>query len=532
MAGLSLAAWRDELGDDYDKEFILQGVEHGFDIISELADPVSVETDNHRSARSDSPLFDAAHKRFCDEVSQGNYVPTTRRPTIVSAIGVLPKSDGDVRLIHDYSLPENLSLNDYASDDYELRYQSVDDAVRLMTPGCFMAKVDLKSAYRSVNISSHSQKYTGIKWNFGGKPVYFTDTKLSMGSKSAPSIFTRLTQAVRRIMARKGYHNIVVYLDDFFICAAMFDQCVTVYTELIRLLRKLGFYINWQKVVDPCQRITFLGVELDSLAFCVRLPQDKLVRIRQTLDNFCQRKRASKRQLQALVGLLNWASAVVYGGRTFLRRILHVMNTLKKPGHKVLVKGDFLLDIQWWKMFMHQFNGVAAVLDRTPITCVYTDACDKAAGGYFLGDWFYVNFELDAQAVAPLHINFKETMAVVYAVWRWARIWSGKRILILSDNQATVGIINRGSAKHPFIMKHLRFLFWLSACFNFRITAKYYPGVMNKTADRVSRLHEKLGWEKLAPDLPRGSVPELHMSVKSAVSIFPCRELFPGGPEP
>ena len=66
-------------------------------------------------------------------------------------------------------------------------------------------KVDLKSAYRSVNISKDSQRFTGLQFSIGGRTIYMRDTKLPFGSRLAPGIFHRLTQAVKRMMARRGF---------------------------------------------------------------------------------------------------------------------------------------------------------------------------------------------------------------------------------------------------------------------------------------------------------------------------------------
>jgi len=38
-------------------------------------------------------------------------------------------------------------------------------------------------------------------------------------------IFHRITQAVRRTMAKRGYHGIVVYLDDFLVIGATRVEC-------------------------------------------------------------------------------------------------------------------------------------------------------------------------------------------------------------------------------------------------------------------------------------------------------------------
>ena len=201
----------------------------------------------------------------------------------------IPKPDGGVRLIHDCSRPPGQSVNDYNSADWQQKFARIDDAANLMTRGCFFAKVDLKSAYRSVNISSKSQEVTGLSWEFNGQRVFMKDTRLPFGASRSPGIFHRLTQAVKRIMARKGFDLMIVYLDDFLIISESKETCAQALATLIQLLRKLGFAIHKGKVVDPTQKITFLGIELDSNNMSLRLPQDKLDVLRQELQSFLNR---------------------------------------------------------------------------------------------------------------------------------------------------------------------------------------------------------------------------------------------------
>ena len=182
-------------------------------------------------------------------------------------------------------------------------------------------------------ISSHSQRVTGLKWQFGKETVYLRDTKLCFGSKLAPGIFHRLTQAVRRMLKRHGLAAMVVYLDDFFIKADTLDACVSALNMLIALLWKLGFNINWNKVVDPTTKLTFLGIEIDSVEMCLRLPEEKLIQIRQELAIFQHRKRASKKQLQSLAGKLNFCASVVYGGRVYSRCIIDTTRTVRKSDY-------------------------------------------------------------------------------------------------------------------------------------------------------------------------------------------------------
>ena len=81
-------------------------------------------------------------------------------------------------------------------------------------------------------------------------------------------------------------------------------------------------------------------------------------------------------------------------------------------------------------------------------------------------------------------------MAIVFADKRWSHLWSNRHIIIHSDSTSAVSIVNKGTTKNSTLMSFLRELFWLSALYNFRITAVYIPGHMNYIADATSRLHQ------------------------------------------
>lgn len=113
-------------------------------------------------------------------------------------------------------LSKTISL---ATDRESFKFQTLDDAIKLPRPNYFMAKIDLRHAYRSVPIHKSNYSATGLQWQFSGQPdpTYFYDTQLPFGAKSSPEIFHRLTQSVWRMMARRGFETDVVYLDDFLV---------------------------------------------------------------------------------------------------------------------------------------------------------------------------------------------------------------------------------------------------------------------------------------------------------------------------
>ena len=97
------------------------------------------------------------------------------------------------------------------------------------------------------------------------------------------------------MLNRRGLKATVVYLDDFFIKADTLNYCTAALQILVQFLRKLGFQINLNEVVDPTTKITFLGIEIDSVNMTLRLPDKKLHQVREELALFQKRIQASKK---------------------------------------------------------------------------------------------------------------------------------------------------------------------------------------------------------------------------------------------
>jgi hypothetical protein len=495
-ASLLYEAWEHSLPMDYEyREFILTGIKDGFYIVDPDSISNFVEVNNYPSATSEkmrAPVED----QILTELENGRYRIVSERPNIVSALGAIPKKDSSkVRLIHDASRPLGHALNDFATTNH-FKYQSLQDAMDLVTPGSYFAKVDLANAYRSVKIHPSNYKATGLKWRFRGDKqfTYMIDERLPFGAARSPEIFNRLTQGVRAIMAYKGYHNIVVYLDDFFIVAKTYHECMATLNELLRLLRTLGFQINYNKIEGPKRELVFLGITLNSVSMTFCIPRPKLMEIESVMQKFLVSKKVTKREIQSLAGKLNWITQCIYGGRFHMRRLIDRSNTLRKPWHRTLVTNDMKLDLIWWLHFMHIFNGTMPIVDCRPTTPITIDACKVAAGAFYLGDFVHTPW---SPQTAALPINYLEVLALEPAIRRWAPVLANKKVYVHCDNIAACSIINKGSSKNSVVMDSLRRVFWLSAVFNFRLKAVYYSGESNVLADSVSRLHEPGGVSRL-----------------------------------
>ena len=283
----------------------------------------------------------------------------------------------------------------------------------------YLCKVDLKMAYRSVTIKEGHRTLTGLKWLFSGSesPSFLQDCKLPFGARKSPAIFNRLTQAVKRMMARRGFQNCSVYLDDFLIAEPDFEKCAMAMNTLIKLLRSLGFRINWKKVVDPRKDLVFLGVHINSVTGELHLDPEKSDKLCQLLALSLTRSRLTKAQLETLAGKLSWAANVVTWGRTHINSFFQLIRTLKGKRHKARMTPLLRTDIQWWLNCLRHGKNTRLMWAYRPPVCITTDSSGAAGGAFHHnGDWLYCNWLLDRPGMANEHINIKELAMMQEAI--------------------------------------------------------------------------------------------------------------------
>ena len=81
-------------------------------------------SENHTSAKPGSTLYHQATEQVLKEIQMGHYEVVPTHPEIISPMGVIPKPDGGVRLIHDCSQPPGKSVNDYCTTDWKQKFSS------------------------------------------------------------------------------------------------------------------------------------------------------------------------------------------------------------------------------------------------------------------------------------------------------------------------------------------------------------------------------------------------------------------------
>ena len=403
----------------------------------------------------------------------------------VSRFGVIPKKNqpGKWRLITDLSSPDGASVNNGIDPAFcSLVYASIDDAaahILTLGRGTLLAKLDIKSAYRTVPVHPDDRPLLAVKWQ--GK-VYI-DMALPFGLRSAPKIFNSIADALEWIIAQEVTDPVLHYLDDFlFFGAPKTDNCYKALRAAKGACSTLGAPLAEEKSEGPSVVLPFVGIEMDTEALELRLPTEKLLRLKSLLASWQGRKACTKRELLSLIGHLQHACKVVKPGRTFLS------TTATELHHHIRLNLGFRSDLCWWATFLQGWNGVGMLSTLghlTPQATVTSDASGKWGCAAFCGsDWFQLPWQGRWEGV---HITIKELLPIVLAGAIWRRQWSGLRIQCLCDNAAVVAIVNSGSSKHPLVMHLMRSLFFIAAHFKFTLVASHIPGKANQAADALSR---------------------------------------------
>ena len=420
---------------------------------------------------------------------------------VFSPISTVPKKDSDERrVILDLSWPKGKGVNDhipkdfYLGDPFRLHYPSVDnlcDLVRQLGKGCLLFKRDLRRAYRQIPVDPGDISLLGFQW----KSHMFFDRVLPMGLRSACQACQRMTSGVQYMFAKEGF-NLVNYIDDL-AGAESVGRATAAFEVLGKLLTELGLIEAVDKAVPPSTSMVFLGVEFDTQQCLLSIPFEKVTEVLNMLEKWAEKAIATRRELQVLVGKLNFVASCVRPGRLFISRLLNVLRGFPSVGTGPL-SGDFHRDLHWWQTYLRQFNGVSILsLEEWsfPDEVAASDACLEACRGWCEGEYFHILFP-DWVREAHLHINALELLTIMVCLKVWGAQWGGRKVKFACDNLASVFVLNSGKSKDVFMQGCLREICYIAALGQFEIRAVHVPGVDNRLPDLLSRWHLSAKYER------------------------------------
>ena len=502
--------------DEYTKRYLVNGFTFGFRV-------GCIRTPEYRAPPANHPPVldnpNVAKELIEKELQSGRILGPFKDPPldglICSPLNLVPKAGnpGKFRLIHNLAYPYNHNSVNANIPDHQavVSYAPFDKAVRIcqaLGPKCYIAKMDYDSAFRIFPISGQDIHLLGFTLN----ELFYINSTMAFGARSSCQIFETFATAMEWALKEKtGWDTCTHYLDDFFLARGTYPECATFMESFQNLSDFVGAQLSPGKTEGPATKLTFLGLQLDTIKQVIAIPGKKLQEASALISEIlaCNSKKVTIKTIQKVAGKLQFIAKGIPAGRPYLRRWYDLLQKAKplkhrylkhvkpNPSFKVKLTNETKRDLAMWQNFIEadQFQlarevPFLQVLGSLTGPELYTDAAGSVnlgIGFLFEDCWSFGRWPLAFFRVKQPSIALLELIAIVVTVDTHAAHMQGRQIRIRSDNESMVKAINRASSK----CKHCLALLWhlTTVCLRFQIhlVAVHMPGEANGPADALSR---------------------------------------------
>ena len=436
-------------------------------------------------------------------------------------MGAVPKKGGKIRPIMNLSAEvKGISINSQIPEkNKKIKYLSFKELVRLVFStgiGGWLFAVDAKEAYMQVPVARDDWRFLGVRW-LNRLCIFIC---LCFGLASAPKIYTHFADAIEHVICQsdpelfgcsKGAIQLLRhYLDDFVGGASKKSLADKQFQLVLECFRLMGIKTAPKKLKPPATTQILLGFEFNTVEQVVRIPKDKCDEMVKIIRRMIKKRKGRgypqlrKRKLAAIIGKVRWASAAIYTGQAFVRRLEALIYTggTVRWGHRVKLTQESVKDLMWWLDAINSriYNGfdLKFILKREQDgdIVIYTDAASTLGMGWVssTGHWFQMSWDdfEDIAGFRPIDIMAQEMMAVALAVAALAIYLPGKSLKVFCDNMGCVEslIRKRCVLRRDDCMDLIRKICLKAVEHQFYFWVEWVPTDDNKLADGLSRLVE------------------------------------------
>lgn len=406
-----------------------------------------------------------------------------------------PKKDSsDRRVIIDLSYPHGEAVNDgintvnFFGHDISYTLPTIGDLVALIQKhgkGSFLWKADLARAYRQFRIDPLDTPLLGIEFDGG---VYL-DLCPSFGCRTSSAACQRVSNSLVYILAQEG-HSVLAYLDDYASCHSSFKQASKGFHRIISCAKELGLELAIHKCVSPTHVIEWLGYTVDTQNMLVSIPSTKMDEFVKDCGSWLNKRRASKKAIQSLLGKMNFIANCVGQGRRFMSRVLAALRAMQDR-EWTTISDDFRLDVKWFISYAKCANGVSLItVDRYQAEI----ECDSSltGGGGVGASWCYIWKYSSSHVTKFKKIHELEAINIIVAFRTLADKVAppGAHIVIRTDNLSSAFALETGKTKDSTLGACARELWLLAAINDQTVSICHKAGVLIPLSDALSRFHD------------------------------------------
>lgn len=170
------------------------------------------------------------------------------------------------------------------------------------------------------------------------------------------------------------------------------------------------------------------------------------------------RKKVALKELQSLLGLLNFACLVVVPGKVFLWRLINLTISILQWHHLIRLTLKAKKDLNTWETFLGSFNVKSFFLEEG-WTSSYVFSLMQlnlvVMGLYLVSSGHMVHGHTHGKTTILVSSSF---FPIVLGLSLWCRELWNKHVMFNTDNESTVYVINKETVKDTKLLSLLHML--------------------------------------------------------------------------
>ena len=430
-----------------------------------------------KPATEPTPLMD----HYMAKLLRAGVIELSSRGPFVANCFILPKKNGEARLVIDYSAltPVLRPPRYYLPSVYQVIQRQV---FPFHAP--YFVKIDLKNAF--FNLPLHPKSRYLTTFHYGAD--YFRFTKMPFGLSLAPFVQQMMGNPIAAMFRKFGLYS-WIHVDD--LIAAHEDRyyLFVVCAYVTDLLRKSGVRVNREKsVLIPRTSLEFLGAIWSQNAI------ERAPHITKTINTLIFRMATQPltlKQVEQASGFLNYYisfAGIAYPFITFFMR--HWQSIRSCQWYFPLLFNIFNIK----KLFYN--SGPSILASRVhPLVCIHCDASETGVAAVQLDGPLAFHYNIDY--AKPIYVKEFEACALAFKLLRTIikntnyRYNRDSYIEVATDNLLVYFLLNRGHGhfRHiaPRTLLNFLFIFIYINRFIVPVNVVYVPSAENQ-ADGLSRL--------------------------------------------
>jgi hypothetical protein len=228
-----------------------------------------------------------------------------------SKVFAITKQDGGFCMISNMK-PLNKGLN-----PTKFKMEGIKEALALLHPRFFMAKIDIKDVYLQVPIYKPHRDLLLIHW----RSKYYRFKVLPFGISIALHVFTKIMIVAFCPLALDKVTKIA-HIDDILLIANTREELQRVTAAAVAHLEKLRFLLNEKKcVLTPAEIAEFLGFLFCTQTMTISLLDKKQLKLQQRCKQWSQLTTCLAQTLAQIIGNLEATRPALREALTFTRKM-------------------------------------------------------------------------------------------------------------------------------------------------------------------------------------------------------------------